>query len=44
MAGCGIVIEKGFQNGGQIIRDKGIRLESLAIVDSIEEGVIKFRE
>ena len=44
LAGCGIVIEKGFQNGGQIILDKGIRLESLAIVDSIEEGVIKFRE
>ena len=44
LAGCGIVIEKGFQDGGQIIRDKGIRLESLAIVDSIQDGKIVFRE
>ena len=38
LVGCGIVIEKGFQNGGQIIRQKGIRLESLAIIDSIENN------
>jgi xanthine phosphoribosyltransferase len=42
--GIGIAIEKGFQQGGQIIRDKGIRLESLAIVESMENGVITFRE
>lgn len=42
LVGCGIVIEKGFQNGGQIIRQKGIRLESLAIIDSIENNQIVF--
>lgn len=35
LVGAGIVIEKGFQVGGDIIRSKGIRLESLAIVDSM---------
>ena len=33
--GAGIVIEKGFQNGGQCIRDLGVRLESIAIIDSM---------
>ncbi len=44
--GIGIVIEKGFQIGGQIIRNLGIQLESLAIVDSMdaETGAITFRE
>lgn len=37
LVGAGIVIEKGFQQGGKIIRDKGIRLESLAIIDSMDE-------
>ena len=32
LVGAGVVIEKGFQVGGQIIRDRGIHLESLAIV------------
>ena len=35
--GAGIVIEKGFQVGGNVIRSKGIHLESLAIVDSMDE-------
>ena len=45
LVGAGIVIEKGFQVGGDIIRSKGIRLESLAIVDSMDEktGTIVFR-
>ena len=45
VAGIGIVIEKGFQPGGQLIRGKGYRLESLAIVDSMdpETGNITFR-
>ena len=45
LVGAGIVIEKGFQVGGHIIRSKGIRLESLAIVDSMDEktGTIVFR-
>jgi xanthine phosphoribosyltransferase len=43
--GIGIVIEKGFQNGGEMIRSMGVRLESLAIVDSMnaEDGSIVFR-
>lgn len=46
LVGAGIVIEKGFQVGGQIIRDAGIRLESLAIVDAMDEKTksITFRE
>ncbi len=43
LAGCGIVIEKGFQDGGKLLREQGIRVESLAIVDGIEEGNIIFR-
>ena len=44
--GLGIVIEKGFQAGGQIIRNLGYHLESLAIVDAMdaETGTITFRE
>ena len=43
--GLGIVIEKGFQTGGQIIRNLGYHLESLAIVDAMdaETGSISFR-
>jgi xanthine phosphoribosyltransferase len=43
--GLGIVIEKGFQTGGQIIRNLGYHLESLAIVDAMdaETGAITFR-
>lgn len=42
----GIAIEKGFQNGGKIIRNLGYQLESLAIVDSMdaEKGTITFKE
>ena len=44
--GIGITIEKGFQVGGQIIRNLGYQLESLAIVDSMDAttGTINFRE
>jgi xanthine phosphoribosyltransferase len=46
VAGIGIAIEKGFQNGGRIIRNLGYHLESLAIVESMnaETGEIVFRE
>ena len=46
LVGAGIVIEKGFQVGGDLIRSEGIRLESLAIVDSMDEetGTIVFRD
>ena len=44
--GLGIVIEKGFQLGGKVIRNLGYQLESLAIVDAMdaETGSITFRE
>ena len=44
--GIGIAIEKGFQPGGQIIRNLGYQLESLAIVDAMDHvsGEITFRE
>ena len=46
LVGAGIVIEKGFQRGGDAIRAKGIHLESLAIVESMNDktGEIVFRE
>ena len=43
LAGCGIVIEKGFQDGGALLREKGVRLESLAIVESAGESGFTFR-
>ena len=44
--GVGIAVEKGFQQGGQILRDKGLQVESLAIVESMnhETGEIVFRQ
>ena len=44
--GVGIVIEKGFQKGGRMLRERGIRVESLAIVEAMEPatGTITFRQ
>ncbi len=42
VAGVGIVIEKGFQPGGKELREKGIRVESLAIIDRMKDGEIHF--
>ena len=44
--GIGIVVEKGFQKGGDLIRSKGVRLESLAIIEGMndETGEIFFRD
>ena len=44
--GIGIAVEKGFQIGGQVIRNLGYHLESLAIVESMDPaaGTVKFRE
>ena len=44
--GVGIAVEKGFQQGGKILREKGLQVESLAIVESMnhETGEIVFRE
>ena len=43
--GIGIAVEKGFQEGGKRIREKGVQLESLAIVDAMDSktGEITFR-
>lgn len=42
VVGAGIAIEKGFQQGGKLIRENGIRVESLAIIDamSVEDGIV----
>ena len=42
LEGIGIVIEKGFQPGGALIRGMGIHLESLAIVESMKNGTVVF--
>jgi len=42
LAGVGIVIEKGFQSGGQLIRERGIRVESLANIASLQNGKVEF--
>ncbi|KEH90324.1 xanthine phosphoribosyltransferase [Clostridium novyi A str. BKT29909] len=41
--GVGIVIEKGFQNGRKTIEDKGVTVESLAIVESMKNGKVIFK-
>lgn len=43
LIGAGIVIEKGFQEGGTIIRNMGVDVKSLAIIESMEGGKIIFR-
>lgn len=42
--GIGIVIEKGFQQGGEFLRSEGFNLKSLAIVDEMKNGNVIFRE
>ncbi len=42
LAGIGIVIEKGFQDGGKILRERGFRVESLAIIEGLTDGKITF--
>ncbi len=43
LAGVGIAIEKGFQEGGRLLREQGLRVESLAIIKAIgEDGEIEF--
>jgi xanthine phosphoribosyltransferase len=44
IAGIGIVIEKSFQTGGEILREKGYRVESLAMIESLQSGKVKFFE
>lgn len=40
LAGIGIVIEKGFQDGGKLLREMGVNLKSLAVVQSMSNGKI----
>ena len=42
LVGCGIAVEKAFQPGGKRLRDMGIRVESLARVSRLGDGVIEF--
>lgn len=41
--GCGIAVEKAFQPGSSRIREKGVRVESLAVITSMDGGEIKFQ-
>jgi xanthine phosphoribosyltransferase len=41
IAGIGIVIEKGFQDGGRLLQEKGYRVESLAVIQSLENGIVE---
>lgn len=43
IVGFGIVIEKAFQGGGDKLRQSGYQVESLAVIDKIEDGVITFK-
>lgn len=43
LEGAGVVIEKGFQQGGETLRNQGVRLESLAIIDSMTDDSLTFR-
>ena len=43
LIGCCVAIEKGFQHGGDLLREKGYRIESLAIIDEMDENRILFR-
>lgn len=44
VVGCGAAIEKGYQGGGDALRRRGYRVESLAIIESMNEGEIVFRK
>ena len=44
LAGIGVAVEKGFQDGGDSLRREGYPIKSLAIIDGVEDGVIRFRE
>lgn len=44
VVGAGIVIEKGFQGGGDLIRAMGVRVESLAVIESMDDKTVKFKD
>ena len=43
LVGVSAAIEKGFQGGGDALREKGIHVESLAVIDHMDDGSITFR-
>lgn len=43
LEGMGFLIEKGFQSGGDNLRSRGIHIESLAIIDSLDNRTITFK-
>ena len=43
VSGIGVVIEKGFQGGGDQLRSAGYNVQSLAVIDSMENNTVKFR-
>ena len=43
IVGAAIAIEKGFQGGGDLVRGQGVRVESLAIIEQMDSGEIRFR-
>ena len=43
LSGMGFIIEKAFQNGGKILREKGVHVESLAIIEDLSNCEIKIR-
>ena len=44
VVGMGFIIEKSFQHGGDMLREMGIKVESLAIIDSLDNCQIKIRD
>ncbi len=44
LCGCAIAIEKGFQGGGDELRSRGIRVDSLAIIENMTENSLSFRK
>ena len=44
VVGCTCAIEKGFQRGGDNLRKEGVRVESLAVIESMENNMITFRK
>ena len=44
LVGMGFIIDKAFQNGGEYLREQGIHVESLAIIESLDNCEIKLRD
>ena len=44
VVGAAIAVEKGFQKGGDALREKGMRVESLAIIDKFLDDTVEFRK